>query len=225
MNDLVRVRGGQDVEELYPDGDDDRQLEPPGVLLPEGLDGPSLEQLHDDEREAVFRHVVVEDRHRAGVLDRVGDVPFAKKARAHVPLQGQVCVQQLDRELLAVPVGCSEHRRHAADAEDPVEVVLAAQHRAEPLLRPREDLFVRRHRPLATPPGRPQAPARTLILPDAAPGRAFRGEFSRTRVFVPFGPSACLRQDLRWPGSPAWGRSGASSCSPPGATCGGRSTR
>ena len=54
------------------------------ALEPEVLDRDPVEQLHDEERRAVLGDVVVHHAHRARVLHRVGDVPLAQEAAAHL---------------------------------------------------------------------------------------------------------------------------------------------
>ena len=79
MDDRLRVRGGEHVEELVTDGENDPRRQTAPGALPEAIDGVTFEQLHDEEGRAVFGHVIVEDGDRAGVLHGVGDVPLAQK--------------------------------------------------------------------------------------------------------------------------------------------------
>src|SRR5262249_28650433 len=93
------------------------------------------EQLHDEERGAVLGDVVVEHAHRALVVDGVGDVALADEARAVFVVERQLLVEQFDRDAVAVPVHAEVDGRHAADADDAQERVLAPEHRAEAVLR------------------------------------------------------------------------------------------
>jgi hypothetical protein len=84
VDDPLRVRGRQDVEE--PMSHEQRLLkgEPSARALPQLFYGLPLEQLHHEERHAVLRDVVVEHGDRARVTDRVRSVTLAQKSRADV---------------------------------------------------------------------------------------------------------------------------------------------
>ena len=134
VNDPFGVCGGEDVEELIGDGEDRPRVKPLTAALHEGLQPGPVQQLHDKERRPILSDVVVHDEHRPRVLDRVGRVPLAQEASAHVLAHAQLRVEHLDRELGLVAVRRLEDDGHAADAQDAVEAVLAAQDGAEPSL-------------------------------------------------------------------------------------------
>ena len=75
------------------------------AVLEAAVERRPLEQLHDDERSAVFGDVVVEDPHDTGMVDGVGDVSLAEKARDGVDVARDRRVQHLDRDLLTVAMG------------------------------------------------------------------------------------------------------------------------
>ena len=50
----------------------------------------TIEELHHEERRAVFGLVVVEHAHRARVLDRVRDVALAQKPRARLAVHAEL---------------------------------------------------------------------------------------------------------------------------------------
>ena len=69
--------GNQHVEQRVADREDDPQRHALAVASPHLVGGLAIEQLHDDERGAVLRDVVVEYGDGPGMFDRVGDVAFA----------------------------------------------------------------------------------------------------------------------------------------------------
>ena len=65
------------------------------------------------------------------MLHGVGRVGLPQKPRAHAGIGVELAVEDLDRELRLIAVRRGVDRRHAADSEDRVEPVLAAQDRPE----------------------------------------------------------------------------------------------
>jgi hypothetical protein len=82
------------------------------------------------------------------VLDRVRDIALAEEARPDSFPHRQLRVEHLDGEALLVPVRRRVDHRHPADAEHPVEPVLAAKDATESRASESEDLVVR-HGPVA----------------------------------------------------------------------------
>lgn len=122
MNDAHRVSLGEHVEEVIADTHDLR----PGhrsTITSTPLEGVPFEQLHDEVDESLTGHVIVEDRHRSGVADAVGDVAFAKEARAKIVI-ATMGMEDLDGAALAVAMRRGVHRGAAADAEQPIECPL-----------------------------------------------------------------------------------------------------
>ena len=131
MDDPFGVRRCKHVAELNPDGQDRLHRQAPSAPQGQLLESLPFEQLHDEERRAVVRHVVVEHRHPPGVLDGVGGLAFAKEAHPDVRSQRQLRVKHLDGDVAAVPVAGGVDGRHPADPQDPGERVLPSQHGSE----------------------------------------------------------------------------------------------
>ena len=127
MHDALRVRGCEDVEQLLGDGEDGRERQLSSELLLQCVDANAVEQLHDEEGRAVLRHVIVEHRDRAGMVDLVADVPFTQEALAKVFLEGQLRVKHLHREAFQVAMRRGVDHRHSAVPEQAIEAVLPAQ--------------------------------------------------------------------------------------------------
>ena len=126
MDDLFVVRRGERVEDLIGDVEHEIDREPFVVRLRGAIaERFAVEQLHHEERAAVFRDVVVDDADHAVVIDAVRDAPLAKKPLAHLGLQ--IFVHELHCTALAVAMGRGVDRRHPADAQHRIETPLRAQ--------------------------------------------------------------------------------------------------
>ena len=129
MDDALLVSSREHVEELVTDRDHGSQGQPATAALPEGLDGRTAEQLHDEEGRAVLGHVVIDDDHDTWMLHGVGGTPFTQEARPHVIADAQLRVKHLDRKLCLVPVRGLVDDRHPSGPENAIDAVLAPQHR------------------------------------------------------------------------------------------------
>jgi hypothetical protein len=98
------------------------------------LERLAVQQLHDEERRTVLRHVIVRDPDGTFVADSVRHVPLAKKAGADLMVCRQLGVQELDGDAAAVAVSRCVHRRHAAHAEQNVQTPLLLEHLADACL-------------------------------------------------------------------------------------------
>ena len=135
VDDPLGVGRREHVAELVRERQDLAWREVAGRALGAHVERLALEQLHHQEGGAVVGHVVVDDAHRAGVPDGVGDVALAEEARAGVGVGGRLRVQHLHRDPVAVAVHAEVHRAHPPRAEHALERVLAAEHGADPALR------------------------------------------------------------------------------------------
>ena len=125
----IAWHGGEAVEQPSRDRRAPRRraCTPPGAL-PGVADGLALEQLHHEERLAPSS-VTSSSRTRthAGVADLVRDVrPRGGSARSTIAVAREVDVEDLERRALAVAVRRRVDRGHPADAEERVQVPLAA---------------------------------------------------------------------------------------------------
>ncbi len=139
MNDRLLVRRGEHGQELDDGRRDDARAQRGRSLLPQRLERPPAKELHDEERRPVLGDGVVQHHHGSRVLDRVGDVALPEKAPLEVLPEGELRVKDLHGELCLVAMRGCEHRGHAADAEHPVEAVLADERRPDLGLRPRHE--------------------------------------------------------------------------------------
>ena len=83
--------------------------------------------------------VVVEHAHGAGMVDLVRDVALAQEPLAHVLVRGDVRVQHLDGDLLAVAVRRRVDRGHAADVDQAIDRPLVVEGLPDPLLGQRRE--------------------------------------------------------------------------------------
>ena len=136
MHDALRVDRRQHVEHRIDDGADASRGERVPRRLPGRRQRRSLEQLHHQKGGPVVVDVIVEDAYEARVLDAVGDVPFAKKARTELLGAGELGVEDLDGDAHPVAVGGRVDGPHRTDAEELVDPVFVAPER-RPLAAPR----------------------------------------------------------------------------------------
>ena len=136
MNDTLGMRRGQHIEQLSgnPQGFTDGNLLVRGK--PKGFYTGAVEQLHEQKGRPGFVLVVVEDPHHPLVVDRVRGASLSDETLANTLLRGQLRMQQLQREPLAVLVRYGEDSRHPPDTEHAVNGKLPAQDGSDPRLGP-----------------------------------------------------------------------------------------
>ena len=156
MDNRLGVGRGEHLEELVHNGDGGVEGHPAAAAVAQVLHRGPFEELHHEERCAVFRHVVVDDANGARMLHGVGDIPLAKESGANVLTNADLRVQQLDGELGLVPVRGGVDRGHAPHAKDAVDAVFAAQDRAHAVLRSTGDVVMVGHRTLRISYGPPR---------------------------------------------------------------------
>ena len=125
MNDLFLVRGGERVEDLVGDIEDEVDREPVVRLRSALAERFAVEQLHHQERAAVFRDVVIEHADDAVMVDAVRDAALAKEPLTHLGLQR--FVHELHCAALAIAVSRGVDGRHPADTQYGIEMPLRAQ--------------------------------------------------------------------------------------------------
>ncbi len=127
MDDTALVRRLEHLEHLRRDSDclDGRQSSTQSGERPgERLAG---EQFHDKKRTSVFRDVVVENRQGPRVVDLVGDVTLAQEALAHLRVERDVRMQELDGGAAPVTVRDFVYRAHPPHFEETVDAPLAVE--------------------------------------------------------------------------------------------------
>ena len=132
VDDPLVVRGDEHAEKLASELRDDQGRQPAPLRARQALQVLALEQLHDQEGGAIVGRVLVEHAHRAGVVDLVGDDPFAQEPGVDVGVERHVRVQHLDGH--AAPDADVPPRVHGGRAPDPdeaLEEVLAAEDPAD----------------------------------------------------------------------------------------------
>ncbi len=146
VDDAAPVRGVEHVQELDAELAQDGVRQVPPSAHPHVLEVLPLEELHHQERRAVFVHVVVQDGDRARMPDLVRRLPLPQKALADLAVERQLRVQELDGDAAPISVNGRVDRRHSADAEQALETILVAQRGAHALRCAPLDVVFRRCR-------------------------------------------------------------------------------
>ncbi len=139
VDDALRVRGGEHVEELVGDRQHVVFAELSPASYPPVLERLAVEQLGHEVERPVLGGVVVDHLDGTVVGDGVRRVALAGEAGTHVGAGRKLGVQHLDGHASAVPVCRGVDGGHTAHAEKHVQPPLATERLADALARPHDE--------------------------------------------------------------------------------------
>jgi len=117
VDDPLGVRRAEDVEELIAHGEHFVQGKAASQAIAPHFERLAFEELHDEKDAPVLGDVIVEDPHRSRVPHRIGDVALAKETRTDVGVAGEVQMEHLDGDAVAVSVRRGIHRGRTSGPE------------------------------------------------------------------------------------------------------------
>ncbi len=120
MHDALLVSRSERIEHLIGDRQNFFHWQALSLAPPTLFERLAIEQLHDDERGAVFGNVVVVHRHRAAMTDRVGEVALTQETLADRGIGREFAVQHLHCRALLVAMCRRVHTRHTAHAKQAI---------------------------------------------------------------------------------------------------------